>query len=869
MKIKIAVLTLLLTATCAFAQKLPTTVIPIHYDLKFTPNLNDATFAGEEQIAVNLSQPGTSITLNSAEIKFLSATITSGKQRQTATVTIDEKSEMATLTVPTTMAAGPASIDIKFEGILNDKLRGFYLSKAGGRNYAVTQFEATDARRAFPSFDEPEYKASYTITLVIPKDDTAISNEAVASDTPGPSANEHTLRFRTTKKMSTYLVAMLVGQFDCVSGQQDGIPMRVCVTPEKKGMEAFALEAMEHEVAYYNRYFGIKYPFGKLDLIGIPDFEAGAMENAGAITFRETALLVDPQHASENQRKNVAGVIAHEIAHQWFGDLVTMEWWNDIWLNEGFATFMAPKAVEAWKPEWHPVLDAQGEKDWAEGSDSTRSSRPIRAKEANTPQEIATLFDGIAYGKGASVLRMIESYVGDETFRKGIQNYLHAHEYANATSEDLWNALGKASGKPVEKIMSSFVLQPGVPMVTVSTACQEGQTAVTVTQQRYYENAKELAQGSSELWNIPLCYRAAGAKQTACQVITAKQQTFTVPGCGWINVDADGTGYYVGGYASEDFRRLAAAVNDLTPAERISFYHDTWQMITVGKQPIGDGLTLAADLHNERGPVLSTVIGPLGGIEERLVTDEDRPEFQQWLRNLLNPVLSDVGWTPKEGESDDVRSVRPDLIYTLGYRADDPQVVAKCQQLAQAYMRDSTSVVPDLAGIVLHVAAAHGNEQLYDAYLAQMKAAKSPAVYYAYFRALTDFTDPKLVERTMQLAFSPDVRNQDLPGLLFGIMGNPASQQAGWKYLKAHYDEFAKRMPAGLDEDVAAGLVSGFCDAASRDDAKAFLEPKLAGHPQRPLNEALDNINNCIAAKDAQAPQLAQWLKQNAAAGEQ
>jgi aminopeptidase N len=868
MKITWTVLLLLLGSAIAGAQRLPQNAVPSHYDLQFTPNMNSATFSGDETIQLRLLQASDTITLNSAEIVFDETTVSAGGTTQTATVTTDPEDEMAALKVPQAIPAGPATVRIKFRGILNDKLRGFYLSQADGRKYAVTQFEATDARRAFPSFDEPAYKATFSITLIAPKGDMAISNEKVISDTPGPGPDRHTVKFATTAKLPTYLVALLVGNFDCTSGGADGIPMRVCVTPENKGMTAFALTALEHIVPYYDRYYGIKYPFGKLDLIGIPDFAAGAMENAGAITFRETALLVDPKHASENQRKNVAGTIAHEVAHQWFGDLVTMKWWNDIWLNEGFATFMALKPVDAWQPQWHEMMDAPGEKNWAEGADSMPSSHSIRAKEANTPREIATLFDGISYGKGASVLHMVESYLGEASFRKGIQDYLHAHEYGNATSEDLWNALGKASGKPVPQIMSTFVLQPGVPLLGVSTACHAGTTRVSVTQQRYFQNAAELAKGSSELWNIPLCYRAPGQKEQACHLVTKQQESFTVPGCGaWFNADAGGMGYYIVSYGGDDFSKLVAAVGDLTPAERMNFNSDTWRLVDAGRQPIGDGLKLVEALHNDRGPVLESVLGRVDAIGDRIVSPSDRGRYQQWVRATFRPVLSDIGWTPKPGESDDVRSARPRVIFTLGYTGGDPQVVEKAQQLAQSYLKDPSAVSPDLAGTVLDIAAAHGDAPLYDAYLKAMREAASPALRYAFFNAIPYFTSPALVERTMGLAMSPEVRTQDMGRLIFGIFDQPAAQRPAWTYLTSHYGEYSRRLPGGLSEEETAMFVTSFCDAGLRDDVQSFLSAKLEGHPQRPLREALDRINNCISAREMQAPRLADWLQDHAAAG--
>ena len=400
------------------------------------------------------------------------------------------------------MPAGKATLYIQYTGILNNELRGFYLSKTDHRNYAVTQFESTDARRAFPCFDEPAFKATYDISLIIDSADTAISNTPIESDTPGPADGKHTLKFFTTPKMSTYLVAFLVGDFQCTSGESDGVAIRSCSTPDKVALTPYGLDVAKYMLHYYNTYFGIPYPLKKLDLIALPDFEAGAMENFGAITYRETALLIDPKTASIYAKKEVALVIAHEMAHQWFGDLVTMQWWDNIWLNEGFATWMENKAVAAMHPEWNiDQIVAEGVDDTL-NLDAQPTTRAIRAT-ADTPDEIEQMFDGIAYGKAGDVLSTVENYLGDETFRQGVHNYLAAHLYANATAEDFWNAQTATSHKPVDKIMESLVAQPGVPILTFG---QPANGKVDVAQRRFYLSPK-IHPDPAQKWTLPVCLK--------------------------------------------------------------------------------------------------------------------------------------------------------------------------------------------------------------------------------------------------------------------------------------------------------------------------------------------------------------------------
>src|SRR3954464_15973261 len=588
----------LLAALPASAQRLPGGVTPEHYDLAFVVDLVHERFDGTETIRVNVAAPTTRIVLNAVDIDFREVTIGAGATAQKATVTSDSTAQTATFTVPRPVPAGTHDIHVRYGGSLNSQLRGFYISKTKLRKYAVTQFESTDARRAFPSFDEPSFKATFSLTVTVDRGDIAISNGKVLSDTPGPAITQHTMVFAPTPKMSSYLVAIAVGDFKCLDGAADGVPIRICATPDKRELGRIALDSAQQILKFYDGYYAVKYPFGKLDVVAVPDFAAGAMENTAAIFYRETDLLAEQKSASVDTKKKIWSILAHEMAHQWFGDLVTMEWWDDIWLNEGFATWMANKPLAAAHPEWNVPVDEAQENQTALALDSLQATRPIHA-DVRTPAEIDEAFDAIAYQKGAAVLRMVEHYVGADTFRKGVNAYIQAHAYKNATSEDLWKALSSASGKPVERVLPTFVNQPGVPLIDVSLACANGHTGVTLKQQRFVIDA---AQPPAGRWQTPVCLKVPGQPAASCEVLTEESRTIEVPGaCApWVFANAGAAGYYRTAYSSEMLRAMAPALaTDLTAAERLSLLDDEWALLRAGRHSIAAYLTLAGGLGRE------------------------------------------------------------------------------------------------------------------------------------------------------------------------------------------------------------------------------------------------------------------------------
>jgi aminopeptidase N len=847
----------------AIGQRLPPSVTPTHYALWFAPDLQNATFRGRETIDINVVNPTASVTLNAAEIQFGAVTMTSGGRTQTASVTLDDKNEMATLTVPRPLAKGTASIQITYTGILNDKLRGFYLSKANGRSYAVTQMEATDARRAFPSWDEPAYKATFDVSLMIDTGDTAISNGAQVSDKPGPDAGKHTLVFARTPKMSTYLVAMLVGDYVCRCGTADAIAVRVCSTPDKLPLTGFALEAAQQELKFYNEWTGIKYQFGKLDIIGVPDFAAGAMENAGAITFREEYLFADPQRASLGTKKTVASIISHEIAHQWFGDLVTMKWWDDIWLNEGFATWMANKPLAAWHPEWQVDLDDVEETQVAVSTDALRTTRPIRTK-VETPDEINEVFDGIAYQKTASVLRTIENYVGPELFRKGVAAYLKKFSFANASGEDFWTEVAGATGKPVDRIMKPFIEQPGVPVVKIETQCQGNTTDITLRQERFFGMPGASPAASSPLWAVPVCFKTPGSTMQQCALLEQRDQKTSLSSCSAnAFANANGRGYYFSEYPPDEVRALARTGRGaLAPPERLSLLGDEWWMIRAGRHDIGAYLDSASSLAGDEAPSVIEQIGrSLGYTHDNVVQMNDVARFEDWVRRRFAPELMSLGLPGNASDPDDRQSRRATLLYLVGVTGNSPEVQRQARDLALKYVDDPMAVPGTLASTVLNVAAAGGDAMLYERYMAQLpKLSGKPEEYYRFFNALPSFRDPALVQRTLQFANTPAVRTQDTSTLIAGLMAQPWSREAAWSFVKANWDTLTKLLGVFQGIPRIAGSVGVFCSADKKAEVEQFFKDHPVPAAERTLRQAFERIDTCVAMKERQAAPASAWL---------
>ncbi|HLF56268.1 MAG TPA: M1 family metallopeptidase, partial [Thermoanaerobaculia bacterium] len=610
--------------------------IPNRYRIALDLDVAGGAFSGHETIELELTSPASSIRLHAVELEIPSARLRADGRTFDLAPRFDREHETVELAASETLPAGEAALELSFRGPLAAGLSGLYLSRDGERTVVATQMQATYARRAFPCFDEPALKAVFELEVELDAELTVVSNGALLREEPAGAGRKRAV-FGPSPRMSTYLVALAASRFDVVEGEADGVPIRVFVAPGKGEQGRWALEVALHSLRFYDRWYGIPYPFGKLDLVAIPSYEWGGMENTAAIYFRESVLLFDPATGSPDQRRRIAGLVAHEVAHQWFGDLVTTAWWDDIWLNEGFASWIQSKPVATLRAEWDRPDDDVAEAQEVMGLDALPTTRSIRGTAAS-PGEIKELFDGVAYTKGAAVIRMIEAYVGEEAFRRGVNAYLERHAWGNARSDDLWRAIAEVSGREVDRILPTFVERPGVPALAFATAAAPGGTRIEIRQERFFLTGDH--GGSGELWRLPVCFRwadAAGVVTERCELLGERAGAWSVPGeVTWLVGNAGGRGYYRVAYTGEQLAALAGVAATLPAAERLALVHDAWAMVEANRAGVDDHLRLVERLDGERNRrVIELLIGTIAEVRRVLAAAADEAAFDIWTRARL------------------------------------------------------------------------------------------------------------------------------------------------------------------------------------------------------------------------------------------
>jgi puromycin-sensitive aminopeptidase len=867
-------------AVAAGSARLPETIVPEHYQLTLSPDLKAFTFDGEEVIDIRVKAPVEHIVLNAVDLDITDAYIVdSCGTRMNATVKLDAANEHAVFDFHGTVGKGKWKLHLRFAGKLTTKLSGFYRStyKQNGveKVIASTQFEPNDARRAFPCFDEPMFKATFGVTLIVDEHLTAISNGPIVKETlvpiPGsgctvaaggfamptlPTKHKRVVEFGTTMKMSTYLVAFVVGEFEATDPiVVNGTDVRVFCLPGKKRLATFALKAAQFSLTWFEKYFGIKYPGDKLDLIGIPDFAFGAMENLGCVTFRETALLVDEGTGTIAELSRVAEVVAHEIAHMWFGDLVTMEWWNALWLNEAFATFMATKVQHDFRREWDRWTNFGVERAAALRTDGLGATRPMEAPVIN-PASALGMIDVITYRKGCSVLRQLEQFIGEDTFRNGIRAYLRKHSYANAKASDLWDAIQSVTSHPVKDIMESWVLQPGYPVVNVTEGTIGG--TITLSQKPFKYLAESVDE--SQRWLVPvyLRYKTKDGEGSQWVLLDEGDQTIYLgEDLEWVVANANGYGFYRTLYSPALAAKLTANLQgNLSAIERFNLVNDAWACVLAGLSSGSDYLDVAQLFSGETDPnvwsVLDSSLSRLSG----MLPERNRAEFAKLVRKLATPQYERLGWDVKDTDTAQDRQVRGIVIDLLGTLGHSTKVTDKAKELFAEYKTDRKAVASDVAPAVINLVAYSGGAAEYDELFKLMEATDVPQEKVRFLYALAGFRDEKLLERTLNATITATVRTQDAPALLVRLLGNRRINRKAWEFIKNNWAHMVGNYPETGMISLTSGVTA--LDVAELEaDVREFFAANAVKGGDKAIAQNLESLRINVLLREREAGPLA------------
>jgi puromycin-sensitive aminopeptidase len=815
------------------------------------PDLDDATFTGTVTVAFEVEADGEStLVLNAAELGIATVSV----DGTPGAFALDEALERLTITTTGPLTAGGHTLVIGFDGTINDRLRGFYRSTYIGADGAervigTTQMQSTDCRRAFPCWDEPDFKAVFAITLVVDESLLAVSNSPEVSREPVGDGRV-AIAFADTMPMSTYLVAFVVGPLEATEWVDvDGIPMRIVHVPGKGHLTAFGLEVGAFCLRWFQDYYGIPYPAEKVDLLALPDFAAGAMENLGCITFRENLLLVDPAAATQPERQLVADVVAHELAHMWFGDLVTMRWWNGIWLNEAFATFMELAACDAFRPDWERWLTFGLERSVAFETDALASTRPVEF-EVRSPADAEGMFDVLTYQKGGALLRMLEQHLGEDRFRDGVRHYLRTHSYSNTETGDLWDAIEHTSGEPVRRIMDSWIWQPGFPLVA---ARRDGDELV-LTQRRFSFGTGDADDvGEESVWAIPVRVRVGDRVESV--LLEDQPVRLAAPSGTPVVVNADGHGFF-----RVDLRDgllaevIAHAPTGCSTLERYNLVDDAWNAVLAGRMGADELLDSLGGFTGERTlPVWQAIAVALRGLGR--MTPEDRLDrFAARVRSLVTPAIDELG-DPVDGEDDLTGTLRGLLVRLMATLGRDESTRHRCRTWFDA-ARAGTDIDPELVAAATFVVAATGGDDDYAVMLDGFRSAETPQEQLRHLYALAEFDDPALVARTCELALSGEVKTQNAPFLLRACIANRHHGAQAWEFTARNWDEANRRFPTNTIVRMVDS-VKLLTDPAAVAGVQAFFAEHPIPQAEATLRQILERQRVNAAAATAQAPRLA------------
>jgi len=855
----------------AAEHRLPDTVRPEKYSIELRPNLKAFSFDGSESIRIQVARPTKTIALNAEGLEVREATVSSSKggSRPATSIDFDSKREVLQLNFAESIPSGPATLRLSFSGTLNDELAGFYRSRYtmsdGKQGYmAATQFESTDARRAFPCWDEPGAKATFEVSLVVPEGMTAVSNTPPI-DEKDLGDGTRLVRFAETPRMSTYLLAFAVGPLDSIEGKaRRGTKLGVWALPDRIGHSRWALDEAIRILDYLNDYYGIPYPLEKLDHIALQDFAAGAMENWGAITYRERILLFDPATSSAQTRQTIVEVIAHETAHMWFGDLVTMAWWDDLWLNESFASWMGAKTTGALHPEWKMWTQFL-EEDIVRGLalDGLKSSHPIEVP-VRDPAEIREIFDDISYSKGASILRMLEQFLGEATFRRGIRDYLKAHAYGNARTEDLWRALTAASRQPVRALMGSWTRQTGFPLLDVQVKRTGGSARVGLTQSRFLYSDILGPSKDRTRWKVPVRIARAGQKKPVSFLMEKKTETRPLGRSrrssekDWIKVNAGQSGFYRVNYPSEEWDRLRRAVEagELGTEDRSGLQNDAHALMRAGYLPATTLLDLTAAYRGEDDATAWRLIAESLHDVETLISDTRYLEkFDAYGRELFRPAGERSGWDPKPGEGHLDALKRSTILSRLGHHSYRP-VLAEAGRRFARYLKDPATLHPDLRGVVYNLVGQQADQVTYETLWELQRKAALQEEQVRLLMALSNPRDERLLQETLRRSLTDAVRSQDAVLVITSV-----GRDLAWSFVKDNWDELYRRYAeSGFLIRRLVQIAQEFTTPEAVKDVERFFRGREAPEVRRAVQQAIEKIRVNAAWLKSNGKALERWF---------
>ncbi len=819
-----------------------------------------AAFRGRVAIDLRLERRSRLLRLHAAELRVVRPRVIQDGRSVRGRAVAEPESETLRIELERALAPGEATLELDFAGRLRSDLCGFYAARVGSRRYGFTQLEASDARKFFPCFDEPAMKARFQISVTTGAGNRVISNAPVLRTRRLPDRRK-TVHFAETPPLSSYLVALAVGALEASPPTLlRATPIRVWHTPGKRRLTGFALETARECLARLERYFGVPYPYAKLDLVAVPDFEFGAMENAGAVFFRETLLLLDPASATLGERKRAAEVICHELAHMWFGDLVTMAWWDDLWLNESFATWMAFHIVDDWKPEWKMWHDFQHGRAAALELDALDATHPVYC-EVRTPAEAGENFDLITYEKGASVVRMLERYLRPARFRRGVQSYIRRHREGNAVAADLWLALSDASGEDVDRVARAWIESEGHPLVSIRRRGRR----LELRQERLTLRPRSGRGGSH--WPIPWVGRVCRGKRSRLErrLLTRTRDSFSLAGAtpDFVYGNADEAGFFRPHHDERELRALIRRRECLGAVERMGLVDHQWALVCAGRAGLETFMALADSLVRESDPdVLTALARPLRFLAEALLPDaapSREGDYRAWLRRRFEPEFAALGWDPRAREPDERRVRRAVLLGIAGGSGASPALRRAAAARCDRYLAERRSLDPNLADGVVALAACDGTRSLHARFQKAMAGARTPQERRRFLIALAEFRDPELIERSLALTLTQAVATQDVFLLLVRLLANPAAAERSWAFVKRRWSRLRRRLPSLLASRLVEATPALRTQAHRRDVARFF-----AAHPvpsgERALRQALERFDWYRDFRRRAAAELGAWL---------